>query len=671
MAIDDSPQTRSYLLADLMRAPAVAKIMYGRSDLLRAIAVSPDGKSLAVGDFFGGLLLFDTGTYKEIGEPLSELTSIQRLAYSPDGETLAVGGSSLRLIDARTREVLAQADIEAPARIAFTGDGSLLAVLNDDITLHDAATLEQVGDPIALKGFTTPYVGAFFEAPQFALTPDGDSIVTASDDGELAWWDLESRTKTRTIPIERGHHALALSPDGLTAAVGVERGIQLVDLRTEEVRAFTGAGALTDSPSWVLFSPDSETVVTTGLDGRVTLWDAATGTPRETLRGHTDSVQQPVFSPDGETLYTVSHDGTAIAWDVTGAGRLGRPLTFTHDRAFDEDFDRHPGEFSPDGRLIAFGLKEEGIELWDASDLRPAGTPLRETGGEVKVIAFSPDGRTLAAGAVQDAGAGAGAGTSDGTVTLWDVSSRSLRHGPFTVGGPVEGASISADGSVLATAGAVGVELWDIATGGALGSLGGEPSGDVAFSPTEPVLAFVHSQTGNAEIWDLERRSRLATLRVEPGFPGEIQGWAVAFSPDGRTLATSGLGQPVHVWDVATGKLMRTLDHGGAGVLTLEFSADSRLLAASGFEPVASLWDVASGTQIGTRLTAGQRRTHIALSPDGRRLLETHGNGKAALWDIDPESWQRRACAIANRTLTREEWDEFLPGRPYEPACGG
>ena len=76
---------------------------------------------------------------------------------------------------------------------------------------------------------------------------------------------------------------------------------------------------------------------------------------------------------------------------------------------------------------------------------------------------------------------------------------------------------------MLATAGAVGVELWDVATGGALGSLGDEPSGDVAFSPTEPVLAFVHSQTGNAEIWDVARRSRLATLRVEPGFPGEIR----------------------------------------------------------------------------------------------------------------------------------------------------
>jgi hypothetical protein len=57
------------------------------------------------------------------------------------------------------------------------------------------------------------------------------------------------------------------------------------------------------------------------------------------------------------------------------------------------------------------------------------------------------------------------------------------------------------------------------------------------------------------------------------------------------------------------------------------------------------------------------------LSSDGRRLLMTAANGQGAVWDIDPESWEHRACALANRTLTRKEWEEFLPGRPYKPAC--
>jgi hypothetical protein len=59
----------------------------------------------------------------------------------------------------------------------------------------------------------------------------------------------------------------------------------------------------------------------------------------------------------------------------------------------------------------------------------------------------------------------------------------------------------------------------------------------------------------------------------------------------------------------------------------------------------------------------------IDLSADGRQLLEVHANGQAAVWDVDPESWKHRACDLANRQLSREEWAEFLPGRRYEPAC--
>ena len=119
-----------------------------------------------------------------------------------------------------------------------------------------------------------------------------------------------------------------------------------------------------------------------------------------------------------------------------------------------------------------------------------------------------------------------------------------------------------------------------------------------------------------------------------------------------------------------TGKLIDVLDTGRGGATSLEFSADGSILAVSGFgEPAASLWDVATGTRIGPSLTAGRRTAMVDLSSDGRQLLLTLANGEGAVFDIDPESWARRACALANRTLTREEWERFLPGRPYEPAC--
>jgi WD40 repeat protein len=434
----------------------------------------------------------------------------------------------------------------------------------------------------------------------------------------------------------------------------------------------TADGALGGAPSWLLFSPDGETVVSTSLDGTVALWDAESATRRETLRGHSGAVQQPVFSPDGRTLYTVGHDGTAIAWDIGGERGLGRHFTFTQDRA-PWGYDGRPGSFSPDGRLVAVGLKEQGIRLWDATDLTPVGPPLSETGGEVKSLAFAPDGRTLAAV------------TLDGQATVWDVESRSLLRGPFSAGvGDVLGVSISADGAILAAPGPEdwtgsyldpnegGVNLWEVASGEALHTIAlGVPAGDVAFSPADSpagsMLAFVHERGGTAEVWDVARRSRIAKLPVDSDSRFY---YAIAFSPDGRTLATGGLEDPiVRVWDVRTGKLIRELDQGNAGAKTLDFSPDGRILAVSGYAPVASLWDLATGARIGPTLRAGSRRADIDWSPDGRELLMTAADGRGALWDVDPESWARRACRLANRTLTPEEWEEFLPGRPYDPAC--
>jgi WD40 repeat protein len=432
-----------------------------------------------------------------------------------------------------------------------------------------------------------------------------------------------------------------------------------VDVETGQVRR-PSRGVLSGAPTWIVFSPDGVTIVSTSLDGAVTLWDPTSATPVQTLRAHTDSAHQAVFSPDGETLYAVGHDGKAFAWDMSGARGLDTRFRFTSDGAFDA-YDRHPARFSPDGRLIATSLEDRGIALRDADTLTPLGERLVNTGGPVKALAFTPDGRTL------------GAVTQNGLATLWDVALRSLIHGPFAItpeGEPEIGASFSADGTLFATTSPDGAMLWDTATGSALGSVGAGSIGDVAFSPVGTAFAFVHADSAIAEVWDTARRARLATLQPPPtDDASQDLGYAVAFSPDGRTVASSGLGHPLLGWDVPTQTLVRELEQGGAGVLTLDFGPDGTLLAVSGWEPVAALWDVPTATRIGPTLKAGDRRAQVDVSPDGRRLLLTHGDGQGAVWDIDPESWKQRACSIANRTLTPEEWARFLPNRPYEPAC--
>jgi len=678
VAIDDSPQTRGYLLADLQRADPVVRILNGKKDgsdpgLGRAIAVSPGGTTLAIGAF-AGLFLYDARTLEQIGKPLPGVAdNLGPVAYSPDGKRLAVGvgltitgGGSLRLLDARTRKQLARVSLGGaePTHVAFTKDGSQLAVVETVheggswITMRDAATLRQIGSRIEPRGFTGRWLSGWWIDPGIALTPDSRSIVTASTVGELTWWDLESHEKTRTLEIPEGYRALALSADGRTAAIGLDDGIQLLDVPTGTARE--SRGTLASNPIWLLFSPNGEIIVSTSRDSTVTLVDTRSLTPRETLRGHSDSVWQPVFSPDGKTLYTASADGTTIVWDVGRERRFGRPFTYERDR---EGLTVNPGKFSVDGRVIAVGLNDRGIRLWDASRLTPVGRPMLETGGEVADLGFSAEGRTLAAV------------TENGLATIWDLESQSLRTGPFRVDQEsAGGVSISADGTMLATAGRSGVKLWDVATGSVLGRIGDRrAAGDVAFSPAESLVAFVREgfqQTGGGEveIWDVSRRSRVTKLLIVDD-PWAI-GWAIAFSPDGRLLAASGLDSLVHLWDVRTGKLLRELEQNvGNAVHALAFTPDSSTIAISGSDGFASLWDVATGAKIGPRLGVGSREAKLDLSSDGSRLLMTNGDGKGAVWDVDPELWAQRACTLANRTLTRDEWEEFLAGRPYEPAC--
>ena len=382
VAITDTPQTRGYLLSALRRSPEAIGIMHGPGDVLRGITISPDGKTLAVVSGGANVVFFDARTFARIGKPVPRGSSDGGgLAFSPDGRTLAVSGSNyIRLIDARTHAQLADAAVDGAGQMAFTRDGSRLVILaipeervgdvDARISIRDAATLKAVGRSIDPAAFVGAYVGVWYASPQFRLTPDGRSVITASEDGELALWDLRTRKKARTWRIARRREiglapALAISPDGLTAAVGIKDGVQLIDLRSGAT--WTATANLAGSPNWVLFSPDGAMVVSTNRDGTVTRWDVASATPLETLHGHSNFVQQPVFSTDGKTLYTVSHDGTAIAWDMTGDRGLVRRFTFTHDRTFSTTgYDGHPGRLSPDGRLLAVGLKGQGIALWDA-----------------------------------------------------------------------------------------------------------------------------------------------------------------------------------------------------------------------------------------------------------------------------------------------------------------
>jgi WD40 repeat protein len=104
--------------------------------------------------------------------------------------------------------------------------------------------------------------------------------------------------------------------------------------------------------------------------------------------------------------------------------------------------------------------------------------------------------------------------------------------------------------------------------------------------------------------------------------------------------------------------------------VSISFSPDGSALATSGSDGTTALWDVRSGKQIGVPLTSPPSPGVVAFAPTGHTLATVFQDGTVLLWDVAPASWLKRACAVAGRRLTQQEWQEFLPGRPYQPSCG-
>jgi WD40 repeat protein len=103
--------------------------------------------------------------------------------------------------------------------------------------------------------------------------------------------------------------------------------------------------------------------------------------------------------------------------------------------------------------------------------------------------------------------------------------------------------------------------------------------------------------------------------------------------------------------------------------MSMSVSPDGSVLATAGSEGTATLWEVGSRKRIGPPLTGPPSPGVAALDPTGHTLATAFEDGTVLLGDVDPASWLKRACAVAGRPLTQQEWQDFLPGRPYRPSC--
>jgi WD40 repeat protein len=184
-----------------------------------------------------------------------------------------------------------------------------------------------------------------------------------------------------------------------------------------------------------------------------------------------------------------------------------------------------------------------------------------------------------------------------------------------------------------------------------------------AWSPDGTMVATAGG-AGLVALWRVPDGRQVATFKADPQWVP-----SVAFSPDGSLIAAGGyIDKQVTLWDVATGKLVGRLPHPTI-LARLAFDPAGRTLATLAGDGTVRLWDVASRRQIGLALPGPPGYGTVGFDPSGNQLVILYGDGTGLVWDVDPDHWKQRACSVAGRSLTREEWEELLPERSHQPAC--
>jgi dipeptidyl aminopeptidase/acylaminoacyl peptidase len=331
LELQDSQQTRSTLLAALLKAPAAIGILRGDGDRIVGLDLSPDGRTLAFMDHDGTLTFVDTRTRRPIGKPVTvpglvgvivDAELQPEVRFSPDGSMVAVGGGSPSVYDVRTHRRISALRVPESITYGLHFDGrDLIASIvwpgRPHIARFDPRSGRRLGRSRLIGGDGLIPV---------MVTSDGRRLVTATADKGTTIWDAATLTPIRRVAA--GGEAAALAPDDRMMIAGDENGlVRFVDLDTGKVR--DAAGEQDGAVVRAAFSPDGKTVVTAGKDGRLIVWNTASGEISETLTGPAGQITGLAFSPDGATLYSSALDGRVFVWDLSGARRqLERRFTF-------------------------------------------------------------------------------------------------------------------------------------------------------------------------------------------------------------------------------------------------------------------------------------------------------------------------------------------------------